>query len=188
MVKKKPDCLMFSCTLVDAAYGGGLRHPTETGTTTFTVSLLSYKHILQFHKLVFQFPCILVGEIVFLLVIFELFLYILDQFLNLLGVKFFLHLDFVSRFIIDLIRTLLLFDLAINLDLAFLSEIARSSDIVFSHDPLLRAHSVSELFIVADDDNTSLEGFKAAHKSTKAVAIQIIRRLAKNDNVRVLPT
>jgi len=70
MVKGEIAPLYASRAEVEAAQGGGLIQPAEEDESTLTVSLLRFEHILQCYKLVLQFPCILIREVVLLLVIF----------------------------------------------------------------------------------------------------------------------
>merc|ERR1719460_916561 len=55
------------------------------------------------------------------------------------------------------------------------------------HDPLLRRDRTAELLVVGDDDHAALELLDGLGQSTQTVTVQVVRRLIKDHDVRVLP-
>merc|ERR1719218_501035 len=65
--------------------------------------------------------------------------------------------------------------------------LALNAQVPLLHDPLLRRHPITELLVVRDNEDTALVLLDREHESTEALAVQIIRRLVKHQDVRVLP-
>jgi hypothetical protein len=53
--------------------------------------------------------------------------------------------------------------------------------------PLLRAESADELFVMGNQDNTTLEFANSDRKTTERVSIQEVSRLVKNQKMGVVP-
>merc|ERR1719162_2398801 len=150
---------------------------------------LTLQSTLELLEFVPKLPHLFLTQKVLLLVVLELFLKFLNGLLDVLGIHGLLLVDFdlVARLIEDLVWALLLFELTLELQHPLLTQAARTSDIALFHNPFLRAHTVGELLVVADDHHTSLESLEATNQCTKAIAIEVVGWLVQDNDVGVLP-
>merc|ERR1719218_36321 len=65
--------------------------------------------------------------------------------------------------------------------------LALNAQVPLLHDPLLRRHPITELLVVRDNEDTALVLLDREHESTEALPVEIIGRLIKHQDVRVLP-
>merc|ERR1719240_731212 len=122
--------------------------------------------------------------------VLQLLLDVLDGLLDVLRLHglVLLHIDLIARLVIDLVGALLCLDLSIVLrDLALLPQTACARELALLHDPLLLAHTVGELHVVADDHHAALEVFQPLDKGAQAITVEVVGRLIQDDDVGVLP-
>merc|ERR1719440_1124180 len=142
--------------------------------------------LLELRELVLQLPHLLLRQRALLLVVLELLLDGLDLLLALLRVHVRLLLsDHVThRIKLHLLlhlKPLLLLVLARALALALLRKAPTL------HDPLLLCNRTAELLVVRDDDHATLEIPDGERQGAQPVAVQVVRRLIQNQDVRVQP-
>merc|ERR1712078_504278 len=142
---------------------------------------------LELLQTIAELPSIFLRQSILLFVLFQLLFDVFDRCLDLLSIQSFLHCNLVTGLVIDLIWSLLLFDILVDLDLTLFSKIPCTSCRILLHDPFLGAHAISELLITTDDHDATLKSLKSSHKSAETIAIQIVCRLIENDNMRILP-
>merc|ERR1712188_249376 len=139
--------------------------------------------LLQLRELVLDLPDLLLSQVLLLLVLLELLLKVLDRLLLLLVRQRLvaLDVDLVARGIEDLLLLLVLLDLLI----AIIAALGRK--VASVHDPLLRRDAVAEIHVMADNNDTAIVLLNRLRERAERVAIQVIRRLIDNQDVRVLP-
>merc|ERR1712086_1091080 len=158
--------------------------------TSLTSCLHPFQSALELCKFVRQLPRLLLSKSWGFLVGRHLLFNFFDSFLPM----FWFHgldpldLNLVSGLIKHLIGTICILNFLIQLDLTFFCQATCTSHRMLRHDPLLCAHAVGELLIVADDGNTSLERFQATNQGPKTIAIKVVGWLVQDDNVGILPT
>merc|ERR1712078_457329 len=142
---------------------------------------------LELLQTIAELPSIFLRQSILLFVLFQLLFDVFDRCLDLLSIQSFLHCNLVTGLVIDLIWSLLLFDILVNLDLTLFSKIPCTSCRVLLHDPFLGAYAIGELLIMTNVHDATLKSLKSSHKSTETITIQIVCRLIENDNMRILP-
>merc|ERR1712188_270682 len=138
---------------------------------------------LELRELVLDLPHLFLREVLLLLVLLELLLEVLDGLLLLLVRQRLvaLDVDLVARGIEDLLLLLVLLDLLIAIIAALGRQVASV------HDPLLRRDAVAEVHVMGSDDDAAAVLLHRLRERAERVAIEVIRRLIDNQNVRVLP-
>merc|ERR1719405_270651 len=153
---------------------------------TYQRCFCSCVSLLELRELVLQLPHLLLRQRSLLLVVLELLLDGLDLLLALLRVHVRLLLgDHVThRIELHLLvrrEPLLLLVLTGALALTLLPKATTL------HDPLLLGNRTAELLVVRDDDHATLEIADGERQGAQPVAVQVVRRLIQNQDVRVQP-
>merc|ERR1712078_133015 len=146
-----------------------------------------FQLFVQGRELVLHLPDFVLREGLFLLAILELLLQILDLLLLLLVRQFglLLHVNDVPGRIADLL--LFLVASARGCRLSLLNGLALLLEKAGLHDPLLRRNRTAELLVVGDDDHAALEFLDGLGQSAQTVAVQVVRWLIEDHDVRILP-
>merc|ERR1719460_2529552 len=157
------------------------------GLSSLRSGFTLFQLFVQGRQLVLHLPDFVLREGLLLLPILELLLQILDLLLLLLvrQLGLLLHVDDIPGRIADL----LLFLVAVAG--GFLRHLLNGLTLLLQkaglHDPLLRRDRTAELLVVGDDDHAALELLDGLGQSTQTVTVQVVRRLIKDHEVRILP-
>mmetsp|Transcript_71171 Transcript_71171/g.197071 ORF Transcript_71171/g.197071 Transcript_71171/m.197071 type:complete len:1167 (-) Transcript_71171:43-3543(-) len=141
--------------------------------------------LLELVQLVLELPHLLLGQGALLLAVLDLLLDVLDVLLLVLVAqrRALLHLDLVARAVVDLVGA----RVAGVLVVAVGDGLALDAEAPALHDPLLRRHAVAKLLVVGDDQHAALVVLDGEHQGAQALAVEVVRRLIQDQDVRLEP-
>mmetsp|Transcript_4975 Transcript_4975/g.12468 ORF Transcript_4975/g.12468 Transcript_4975/m.12468 type:complete len:320 (-) Transcript_4975:2498-3457(-) len=140
---------------------------------------------LELRQLILEFPHLGVGQSVLFLVLLQLFLDLLDEFLSVLvghGLHL-VHLNLVTGSVHNLVRTGLVRVEVVVVHHQF-TLLAEAPSL---HDPLLGTDLLGEFHVMGNNHHTATEVNETEGQSAEAVAIEVVGRFVQDEDVRVHP-